>query len=117
MTGKTNKAYRNAASFSKMPTLNKSLSEIFNTKVGNNLKQVSKCVLCETFDFNRYLTNSNKVFKFLQFTYPNEAKSINRTRMDSKGDVEILNKVHASRRDTLTSEHAWHVSTRARVAR
>ena len=80
MTGKTNKAYRNAASFSKMPTLNKSLSEIFNTKVGNNLKQVSKCVSCETFDFNRYLTNSNKVFKFLQFTYPNEAKSINRTR-------------------------------------
>ena len=30
--GKRNKAYENAASFSKMPTSNKSLSEIFNTK-------------------------------------------------------------------------------------
>ena len=39
--GKRNKAYENAASFSKMLTSNKSLSEIFNTKeVTNTFKLI-----------------------------------------------------------------------------
>ena len=36
--GKSNKAYENAVSFAEMPTLNKSLSEIFNTKVTKTFK-------------------------------------------------------------------------------
>ena len=36
--GKRNKVYENAASFSKMLNSNKSLSQIFNTKVTNNFK-------------------------------------------------------------------------------
>ena len=39
--GKSNKACENAASISKMPISNKSLSEIFNTKVTNTLKTYS----------------------------------------------------------------------------
>ena len=35
---KSNKAYENAASFSKMLTSSNSLSQIFNTKVTNNFK-------------------------------------------------------------------------------
>ena len=36
--GKSNRAYENAASFSKMLTGSKSLSQTFNTKITNNFK-------------------------------------------------------------------------------
>ena len=39
---KRNKASENAASFSKMVTSNKSLSEIFNTKVSNTFKLIQE---------------------------------------------------------------------------
>ena len=38
--GKNNKAYENAASFSKIPTWNRSFSEIFSTKVTNTFKLI-----------------------------------------------------------------------------
>ena len=39
------------------------------------------------FEIHKGFTNSNNIFKFSQFTNPNEAKSIKKNAIDSKEDI------------------------------